>query len=148
MTFRQEIERQALAARRQMVRAGELLGADKFRERLHVTESQLARMVAKGDIFTVEVDGVEYFPSLLVAPEVDLRRLYLICRILVPAPPSCRLGYLSSRHANLDGISPLESLRDEKRYRLLRFMAPRTPQNGHQLLSRFSSAVTESNHVV
>jgi hypothetical protein len=76
VTFRQEIERQALAARRQMVRAGELLGADKFRERLHVTASQLARMVAKGDIFTVEVDGVEYFPSLMVAPEVDLRRLY------------------------------------------------------------------------
>src|ERR1700720_2345824 len=120
MTFWDEIEQQALAARRLMVLSGELLSEDEFREQLHVSESQLARMVAKGDIFTIEVDGVEYFPSLLVAPEVDLRRLYSICRILVPAPPSCRLGYLSSRHVNLGGSLPLEALRDEKQYRLLR----------------------------
>jgi hypothetical protein len=123
VTFRQEIERQALAARREMVRAGELLREDEFRERLHVSVSQLARMVARGDIFTMEVDGVDYFPSLLVAPGIDLKRLHSVCRILVPAPPSCRLGYLSSKRANLGGISPLESLRDEKQYQLLRRMA-------------------------
>jgi hypothetical protein len=123
VTFRQEIERQALAARRQRVRDGELLREDDFRERLHVSESQLARMVAKGDIFTIEVDGVEYFPSLLVTPEVDLKRLHAVCRILVPAPPSCRLGYLSSQRANLGGISPIDALHDDESYRALRRMA-------------------------
>lgn len=122
MTFCDEIERQALAARREMVRSGELLGEDEFRDRLRVSAVQLARMVARGSVFTIEVDGVDYYPSLLSAP-VDLRRLYAVCRILGPAPPSCRLGYLSSRHANIGGISPLEALGDERQYRLLRRMA-------------------------
>lgn len=123
MTFRQEIEREALAARRQMVRDGELLGEGEFRERLRLDASQLARMVAEGNIFTIKVDGVEYFPSLLMAPGIDRKRLYSICRLLVPAPPSCRLAYLSSGHTNLGGDSPLEALRDEKQYRLLRQLA-------------------------
>ncbi|MGF6809522.1 hypothetical protein OKW30_004648 [Paraburkholderia sp. Clong3] len=123
MTFWDEIEQQALAARRKMVRSGELLGEDEFRERLRLSESQLARMLQRGDVFAIEVDGVAYLPALLATLGLDLRRLYSICRILVPAPPSCRLGYLSSRHANLGGISPLEALREERQYRLLRQMA-------------------------
>jgi hypothetical protein len=123
MTFWDEIERQSLAARRRMVRDGELLSADEFREQLHVSAGHLARMVARGSVFTIEVDGVPYFPSLLAAPNIDLERLHAVCRILYPAPPACRLGYLSSRHANIGGISPLEALRDERQYRLLRRMA-------------------------
>jgi hypothetical protein len=123
MTLWDEIGQQALAARRQMVRSGELLSKDEFREQLHVSASQIAHMVAKGDIFTIEVDGLEYFPSLLVAPGLDLKRLHSVCRILVPAPPSCRLGYLSSQRANLGGISPIVALQDDESYRLLRRMA-------------------------
>jgi hypothetical protein len=123
MAFWDEIKQQALAAQRQMVRSGELLSEDEFREQLHVTAGLLARMVARGSVFTIEVDDVHYFPSLLAAPNIDLKRLHAVCRILGPAPPSCRLAYLSSRHANIEGISPLEALRDESQYRLLRRMA-------------------------
>lgn len=123
MTFRDEIEIQALAARRQMVRSGELLSEYKFREQLHVSAGQLARMVARGSVFTIEVDDVHYFPSLLAAPNIDLKRLHAVCRILSPAPPSCRLGYLSSRHANIGGISPIAALQDDESFRLLRRMA-------------------------
>lgn len=106
-----------------MLRTGELLTEDEFRKRLDVCEKQLARMISRGDVFTVEVDAVHYFPSLLAAPDIDLKRLYAVCRLLLPSPASCRLWYLSSRHVNLGGISPLEALRDEKQYRLLRRMA-------------------------
>lgn len=123
MTFRDEIEKQALAARRKMLRAGELLTEDEFRRRLHVSDGQLARMISRGDVFTVEVDAVHYFPSLLATPGIDLKRLYAVCRLLVPAPASCRLGYLSSRHVNIGGILPLEALSDERKYRLLCQMA-------------------------
>lgn len=123
MTFREEIARQALAARREMVRNGELLSGDEFRKLLGLSASQLSLMVSRGSVFTIEVDDVHYFPSLLAAPNIDLKQLYAVCRILGPAPPSCRLGYLSSRHVNLGGISPLEALRDERQYRLLRRMA-------------------------
>lgn len=123
MTFQDEIEQQALAARRQMVATGELLRADEFRKRLVLSEKRLAQMLQRGDVFTIEVDAIGYFPTLLATPGLDLRRLYSICRLLVPAPPSCRLGYLSSKQGNLGGISPLESLGDKRQYRLLRAMA-------------------------
>jgi hypothetical protein len=123
VTFREEIARQALAARREMVRNGELLSGDEFRKLLGLSPSQLRLMVSRGSVFTIEVDDVHYFPSLLAAPNIDLKQLYAVCRILGPAPPSCRLGYLSSRHANLGGISPIEALCDERQYRLLRQMA-------------------------
>ncbi|QQC63126.1 hypothetical protein [Paraburkholderia ginsengisoli] len=123
MIFWDEIEQRALAARRQMVRSGELLSEDEFREQLNVSAGHFARMVARGSVFTIEVDCVDYYPSLLSAPNIDLKRLHAVCRILSPAPPSCRLGYLSSRHANIGGTSPIEALRDESQYRLLRRMA-------------------------
>jgi hypothetical protein len=123
MTFWDDIEKQALAARREMVASGELLRADEFRERLALSEKRLAQMLKRGDAFTIEVDAIDYFPTLLATTGLDLRRLYSVCRLLVPAPPSCRLGYLSSRHVNLGGLSPLEALRDERQYRLLREMA-------------------------
>lgn len=123
MTFQDEIEQQALGARRLMVATGGLLRADEFRKRLVLSEKRLARMLQKGDVFTIVVDGVRYIPALLATPGIDLKRLYSICRLLVPAPPSCRLGYLSSRHSNLGGMSTLEALRDERQFRLLRKVA-------------------------
>ncbi|CAE6967561.1 hypothetical protein R69608_07020 [Paraburkholderia nemoris] len=123
MTLRQKIARDALASRREMVRNGELLREDEFRKLLGLSASRLRVMVAKGSLFTIEVDRVAYFPSLLATSGIDRRKLYSVCRILVPAPPACRLGYLSSRRANLGGISPVVALQDEQSYRLLRQMA-------------------------
>lgn len=123
MTLRQKITREALASRREMVRTGQLLREDEFRKLLRLSPSQIRSMLANGSIFTIEVDKVTYFPSLLATSGIDRKRLYLVCRILVPAPPDCRLGYLSSRRANLGGISPMDALRDEQSYRQLRRMA-------------------------
>ncbi|WP_341317468.1 hypothetical protein WN982_40060 [Paraburkholderia sp. IMGN_8] len=123
MTFREEIERQALMARREMVRSKELLTSSEFCERLGVSERRLARMISTGSVFSIAVDDVQYFPALLTDPSVDRRRLQSVCRILVPAPPDCRLGYLSSMQGNLGGLTPLAALAEYKSYRHLRQMA-------------------------
>ena len=123
VTLRQKIAREALAAQREMVRNRELLREDEFRKRLRLSSRRLKGMVASGSVFAIEVDKVEYFPSLLSTPGIDRKKLYSVCRILVPAPQSCRLSYLESRHANLGGISPMVALQDERSYRLLRRMA-------------------------
>jgi len=62
--FRKGVERQALVARREMVRSRELLTRAEFCARLGVSERRIARMVATGSAFSIEVDGVEYFPAL------------------------------------------------------------------------------------
>ncbi|MFM0126742.1 hypothetical protein [Paraburkholderia sediminicola] len=123
MTFREEIQRQARAARREMVRTRELLAQIEFCARLGVSERRLAQMLAAGSVFSMMVDGVQYFPALLADPTVDRKRLQSVCRILVPAPPDCRLDYLSARQGNLGNITPLEALSEDKSYRWLREMA-------------------------
>ncbi|AJY44022.1 hypothetical protein I6G56_14765 [Burkholderia humptydooensis] len=123
MTLWDDTERQALAATRQMTRSGELLSETAFRRQLRVSARRFACLITNGSVFAIDVDRVQYFPAILAAREIDLRRLHSICRILVPAPPWSRFVYLTSRHANIGGISPVDALRDEKQYRLLRRMA-------------------------
>lgn len=123
MTLRQKIDRDALAARRAMVRNGELVRESEFCTLLGLSPRRLARMIARGSVFAMEVDGVSYIPTLLAKSGIDRKRLFSICRILVPAPPSCRLGYLACRQANVGGIFPIDALHDDESYRLLRRMA-------------------------
>lgn len=123
MTFRDEIEQQALAARLEMVRNGNLVSEAEFREQLHVSDKRLAQLIAVGSVFSIEVDGVAYFPALLASADIDQGRLRSICRILEPAPAACRLHFLISKRANLGGITPIEALRDDIQYRRARRMA-------------------------
>jgi hypothetical protein len=111
--------RDALRARRQMIRDGELLPEDVFRRRRRIPPSQLARLNASGSVFSIEVDGSAYYASLLVDPAYNLRRLAYVCRILWPAPPDSRLDFLTSENGALGGITPLQALANDCSYREL-----------------------------
>jgi hypothetical protein len=123
MTFWDDIKKQSLAARREMVSSGVLVGRDDFCSELSVSTTRLEEMIRDGNIFEIGVDGVRYIPALLADQGIDLRRLHSVCRILVPAHPASRLNYLTTRHGNLGGISPIDALSDDKSYRMLRKMA-------------------------
>jgi hypothetical protein len=121
--FREHFRRQATKARREMVREGVLLGESEFRALLGLDERRLARLVASGSVFSIEVDDVPYFPAVLCDPKRDRARLYSICRILVPAPSASRLDFLESGQAPLGDLSPLDALDDPQLYRSLRKFA-------------------------
>jgi hypothetical protein len=118
-TLRKEIERQALQARKSMVRDGELLPDDEFRRRLAINDKQLARLVESGSVFSIEVDGIEYYPALLAKQGIDRKRLQSTCRTLVPAPPGSRLHFLSSSRGSLGGRRPVEMLDDDNDFKRL-----------------------------
>jgi len=123
MSFREEIARRALTARRAMVRSKELLSQNEFCERLGIGKKRLVGMVASGGTFAIEVDGVDYFPAIFADTSVDQKRLRSVCRILAPAPPECRLNYLSSRHGSLGAITPIDALVNDANYKRLRHVA-------------------------
>lgn len=118
--FREHIRQQASKARRDMVRDGTLLGEPEFRALLGVDERQLASLVAEGSLFSIGVDGLEYFPAVLGDPGRERTRLYSLCRILVPAPSASRLDFLESRQDCLGGLSPLDALGHARLYRSVR----------------------------
>lgn len=123
MTLWAEFKRQSTAGRREMVARGTLVKRDDFCQKLGVSAQRLDEMLRDGDVFELEVDGMRYIPALLADKTINLRRLHSVCRILVPAPPASRLNYLMSRHGNLGGISPIDSLSGNREYRWLRKMA-------------------------
>ena len=102
-----------------MIRSGELLTEEEFRQRRPISTRQLLHFLASGSIFSVEVEGGQYYPALLADPEHDSRRLATICRILWPAEPHSRLHFLTARSVALGGVTPLEALRTDESYRRL-----------------------------
>lgn len=118
-----DLHKQALEARRQMIADGRLLPADEFRSRLRISKNKFGRMLAHDEIFGLDVDGANYFPALLADPRLDHKRLRAICDIIIPAPPGSRLDFLWSRRGSLGDRSPLEMLDDNTDYLLLRKVA-------------------------
>jgi hypothetical protein len=106
-----------------MVASGALLSELEFGKLLGVSQKRLARLLADGSVFTFEVDGRVYFPSLLADASHDLRKLQSICRILVPAPPESRLDFLTSRRGSLGDRSPLDMLESDDDFKSLKRVA-------------------------
>jgi hypothetical protein len=106
-----------------MIRSGELLTEEEFQRSRPISARQLSRFLASGSVFSVEVEGGQYYPALLANPEHDSRRLATICRILWPAEPHSRLHFLTAPNAAIGGVTPLEAMRTVEGYRHLLVIA-------------------------
>ncbi|ANB73664.1 hypothetical protein AYM40_15845 [Paraburkholderia phytofirmans OLGA172] len=111
--LREDLWQQALTTRREMIASGELISEAEFRRRGGLTSQRLAALLSDDSVFTLEVDGVEYFPALLAVPVSQRRSVYVICRIIATAPSDARLDFLTSRRESLCDRSLLEVLKDE-----------------------------------
>jgi hypothetical protein len=121
--LREHLWQQAVVARHGMIANGELISEADFRQRLGVTERRLIKLLTDGSVFTLDVDGVQYYPALLARLGFDRKRLQEICRIIVPAAAGCRLHFLSSSRGSLGGRSPLQMLDDDVDFKLLQRIA-------------------------
>ncbi|WP_371880864.1 BPSL0761 family protein [Caballeronia sp. S22] len=119
-SFFEDFRQRELENLRARIQSGELVSMDEFRRRLGASSEALRHLIVEGSVFAIDVDGLFYFPSLLVDERYDRERLFSICRIIWPAHPTVRLHFLTSRRGNLGGLTPLECLADNKRYRMLR----------------------------
>ncbi|MDR5751354.1 MULTISPECIES: helix-turn-helix domain-containing protein [unclassified Caballeronia] len=117
------LRQQAFAARREMIANAELIPESDFRERLGITKRSLEKIVADGSVFAMEVDETQYFPSQLVDPSRNQKRLQAICRIIAPAPATSRLDFLTSPRGSLGDQIPLEMLDDDIDFKRLQTVA-------------------------
>src|SRR5579864_6952258 len=120
LTLRERLAQQALESWCEMVASGELLPEADFKRCLGVSQKRLARMLADGSVFGIDVEGTTYFPALLSDVRLNRKRLQVICKIIVPAPPECRLDYLSSPRGSFGNRSPLQMLDDDNDFKRLR----------------------------
>lgn len=119
-TLTETIKQQATTARHKMVADGALLTLGDFAKRIGTSAERLDDLLADGSVFSVCVDEALYVPAALAGSAQNRRRLHAVCRILLPAPPMCRLDFLTSKWSSLDDRSPLELLDNDHDFRLLR----------------------------
>ncbi|MDR8397128.1 MULTISPECIES: hypothetical protein [Paraburkholderia] len=121
--LREDLWQQALTSRREMIANGELISEAEFRRRGNLTARRLSVLLADDSVFTIKVDGVEYFPALLAVPASQRRSIYAICQIIAPAPSDARLDFLTSRRERLGDRSPLEVLKSVDGFKTVSRMA-------------------------
>ncbi|MFL9959079.1 hypothetical protein PQR65_37400 [Paraburkholderia nemoris] len=119
----EDLWQEALTARREMVANGELISETEFLRRCRLTARRLAMLLADDSVFTIEVDGVEYFAALLAVPAHHRRSVYAICRVIAPAPSGARLDFLTSRRESLGDRSPLEVLKTKDEFKIVSRLA-------------------------
>lgn len=108
---------------RRLIDEGRLLSEDEFRRKRMVAPNRLARLIASGSVFSVDVDGAAYYPTFFVDPAYHRRRLERVCRMLLPAPPNERIFFLTQRSGALGAIAPLQALADDAHYKRLLILA-------------------------
>jgi hypothetical protein len=121
--LREDLWQQALTSRRAMIANGELISEAEFRRRCNLTARRLSVLLADDSVFTIEVDGVEYFAALLAVPANQRKSVYEICRVIATAPSDARLDFLTSRRERLGDRSPLEVLKSVDGFKTVSQMA-------------------------
>ncbi|WP_322104848.1 hypothetical protein [Paraburkholderia sp. J41] len=112
-----------LGTREQAVKQGHLILPDAMSEALDVPRIRLQKMLRRGELFAIFVEGRPYIPSFLVADDSTRKRLWELCKILYPAPAEARLGWLHTARASTWSLRPVDCLCDAKRYDCVRFLA-------------------------
>jgi hypothetical protein len=119
----EDVLQEALTARREMVANGELISEAEFRRRGSLTARRLSVLLADDSVFTVDVDGVQYFAALLAVPARHRRAVYAICRVIATAPSDAWLDFLTSPRESLGDRSPLEVLKSVDGFKIVSQMA-------------------------
>lgn len=93
-----------------LVRRGELLCAADFAHARGVTKQAVRKALRNTRVFTVEVDGAQYYPSFYLDSNFDRRQLESITKALGDLPGLSKLQFFLTPKHSLGGVTPLQAL--------------------------------------
>jgi hypothetical protein len=131
------VRQRTLEARRKLVTDGDLLPEEVFCAQLQIRATELVELERKGSVFTIEVDGQQYYPRIFCDFRLNLNRLYEIARTVAPASAASRLNFLTSAFGALGSQIPLDMLDDRAAYKKLRSFARAWAQEYSRTSLRF-----------
>ena len=99
-------------SRRGRVAAGELVDIATLAALLGWSVESVAAAEKQGRLFSIEADGIRYFPRFFADAGVDHRAVELVFRLLAPLGSWSAYHFLMSRKVSLRGATPLEALRE------------------------------------
>lgn len=103
-------EARALPARQALVSEGKLVSVARVCEGLNLTRQAISKALASGRIFTVDVEGTQYYPVFFLASDIDRKTLGRVTRLLGALPGWSKWQFFKTSKASLDNLTPLEAL--------------------------------------
>jgi hypothetical protein len=99
-----------MLSRNTLVVDGKLLRAEIVCEALGITEQRLSKDVSRGRIFSVEVEGGQYYPAFFLARELDRKDLSTVTRRLDGLTGWEKWDFFTEPKESLGGLTPLQAL--------------------------------------
>lgn len=94
----------AMASRRELLRAADFANA------LGVTKQAVSKALRDKRVFTVEVDGEQYYPAFYLDSRLDRRQLERVTKALGDLPGPSKLQFFLRPKHSLGGVTPLRAL--------------------------------------
>lgn len=104
---RREITR---GSKGELLSRGEFVRAAELADALGVTKQAISKALRDKRVFTLEIDGVRYYPSFYLDGELERRQLESVTKALGDLPGASKLQFFSTPKHSLDGATPLEAL--------------------------------------
>jgi hypothetical protein len=104
------LEKSAFKMRSALVTSGQLLPAQEIWEGLQMTRQALAKAVATGRIFTVDVGAAQYYPAFYLSGEIDRKTLGKVTQQLGTLPGWSKWQFFTQPKASLGDMTPLQAL--------------------------------------
>ncbi|RKR36243.1 hypothetical protein [Paraburkholderia sp. BL17N1] len=99
-----------VSPRKSLVSQGRLLPAAVVCEAFGISEQRLAKNVAGGQIFSVDVGGNQFYPAFFLAKELDRRQLAKVVRRLNGLTGWVKWRFFTDPKASLANLTPLQAL--------------------------------------
>jgi hypothetical protein len=107
-------EADAMAGRRELAAAREVVSAKALSDRLQVSPQALSKATRLNRMFTVEVDGERLYPAFFADPELDRQQLETVAKELRELPGWSKWQFFATPKASLGGRTPIDALKTGK----------------------------------
>lgn len=88
----------------------DLIKEAQFADQVGWSARRIDRALASNSIFSVDIEGVRYFPRFLADSSNSRRHISAVCRLLGDLSGPSKLQFFSTPKASLGGATPLEAL--------------------------------------
>ncbi len=104
----------ALAMRKQLVAAGELVTSGDITARMHMSRQALSKAVNANRLFALQLQDEQYYPAFFADEHISRADLGRVCKVLGVIDNWEKYMFFTRANGALDKLTPLQALRHDQ----------------------------------
>lgn len=109
-----EFKDAARRGRAKLVARREILPGSEFAKAMGVSVQNLKQAVAERRLFSLDVDGVDYYPVFYLDPSIDKRTLEHVSQVLGDRDGWAKWQFFVGPKGSLGDVAPVKALSEKK----------------------------------